>query len=214
MPALRSHDGTYRCRVLQGLPARRGSHGRNHQHPSLDQNLASGSPEMRAYTVKVFERLIGISETIGARGVIVVTGRVNPLIQPSRENLEGWFEETFVRVLRIAERSGVKLLLENIPMGVYPRADQLIAFAQHIGSAQVEICYDIANAHFTGEDAVAGLKEVAPRSASCISRTRGAKLGGTIRRGRGVATSRASAPNCGPSVTRKPRCWRSYRRSR
>jgi L-ribulose-5-phosphate 3-epimerase len=28
---------------------------------------------------------------------------------------------------------------------------------------QVEICYDIANAHFIGEDAVAGLKAVAPR---------------------------------------------------
>ena len=40
-------------------------------------------------------------------------------------------------MLRAAERTGVRLLLENIPMGVYPRADQLIAFAERIDSPLV-----------------------------------------------------------------------------
>ena len=131
--------------------------------PSLDQNLASGTPEMRKHTVEVFKRLVDIAESIGSRGIIVVTGRVNPLIQPARFELEGWFGDAFERVLRYAEPKGIRLLLENIPMGVYPRADQLIAFAQRLGSPQVEICYDIANAHFIGEDVVAGLKAVTPR---------------------------------------------------
>jgi sugar phosphate isomerase/epimerase len=131
--------------------------------PSLDQNLASASPEMRDYTVRLFERLVGIAEAIGATGVIVVTGRVNPLILPARRDLEGWFAEAFERVLRSAERTDVRLLLENIPMGVHPRADQLITFADRIDSPLVSICYDIANAHFIGEDTAAGLRQVCSR---------------------------------------------------
>ncbi len=143
--------------------------------PSLDQNLASASPEMRDYTVRIFERLIGIAEAIGASGVVTVTGRVNPLIAPARRDLESWFGEAFGRVLRAAEPSGVRLLLENIPMGVFPRADQLIAFADRIDSPLVGICYDIANAHFIGEDAAAGLRQgalAARHRASLRHRTR------------------------------------------
>jgi L-ribulose-5-phosphate 3-epimerase len=131
--------------------------------PSLDQNLASASPEMRDYTVRLFERLIAIAGDIGARGIITVTGRVNPLVQPARAQLEQWFGAAFQRVLRAAERTGIRLLLENIPMGVYPRAEQLIAFAQSIDSPAVGICYDIANAHFIGEDAAGGVRAVRAR---------------------------------------------------
>lgn len=131
--------------------------------PSLDQNLASATPQMREYTIRLFERLIAIAEAVGATALIVVTGRVNPLIAPSRQDLEGWFTEAFERVLRAAEATGVKLLLENLPMGVYPRADQLIAFAERIAHPLVGICYDIANAHFIGEDAAAGLRQVRSR---------------------------------------------------
>ena len=131
--------------------------------PSLDQNLASATPQMREYSVGLFERLVVIAEAIGATALVVVTGRVNPLIAPARRDLEGWFTESFERVLRAAETTGVKLLLENLPMGVYPRADQLIAFADRIAHPLVEICYDIANAHFIGEDAAAGLHQVRSR---------------------------------------------------
>jgi sugar phosphate isomerase/epimerase len=131
--------------------------------PSLDQNLASGTPEMRDYSVRLFERLIGLAEATETPALVVVTGRVNPLIPPARGDLEGWFTESFGRVLRAAEPSGLRLLLENLPMGVYPRADQLIAFADRIGHPLVRICYDIANAHFIGEDAAEGLRQVRAR---------------------------------------------------
>jgi len=131
--------------------------------PSLDQNMGSASRSMREYSIGLYERLIGIATTIGAEAIITVTGRVNPLISPSRQDLEGWFEESFARVLRVAERAGIKLLLENIPIGVFPTATQMIAFADRIGSPHVGICYDIANAHFIGEDVAAGVHAVKSR---------------------------------------------------
>ena len=177
--------------------------------PSLDQNLASASPEMRDYTVRLFERLIGIAETIGASGIIVVTGRVNPLISPVRADLEGWFDEAFERVLGTAERTGVRLLLENIPMGVYPRADQLIAFAERIDSPLVGVCYDIANAHFIGEDTAEGLRQVRSRLGSFTCPILAARPGGTTRSGRAAAISPGSARRCARSATRRRPCWRS-----
>jgi len=66
-------------------------------------------------------------------------------------------------VLHSAERAGMRLMLENIPMGVYARAEQLIAFADGVGNPLVGICYDIANAHYIGEDPVAGLRAVQSR---------------------------------------------------
>lgn len=131
--------------------------------PSLDQNMASASKPMREYSIGVYERLIGIAATIGAQAIIVVTGRVNPLIAPPRTDLEGWFADSFARVLRSAERAGIRLLLENIPIGVHSTAAQLIDFAQRFASPHVGICYDIANAHYIGEDVAVGVHAVKPR---------------------------------------------------
>lgn len=131
--------------------------------PSLDQNMASASREMRAYSVGLYERVIAIAQTIGAEAIIVVTGRVNPLIAPPRADVEGWFAEGFEKVLRSAERAGISLLLENIPIGVYATAQGLIDFARRFDTSRVGICYDIANAHFIGEDVAAGVHTVRSR---------------------------------------------------
>ena len=65
--------------------------------PSLDQNLASAAPEMREYSVRLFERLVAIAETIGAAAVVVVTGRVNPLIAPARATVAPPIDTDFAK---------------------------------------------------------------------------------------------------------------------
>ncbi|MCW5622578.1 MAG: sugar phosphate isomerase/epimerase [Burkholderiales bacterium] len=131
--------------------------------PSLDQNLGSASRPMREYSIGLYQCLIDIAAIIGAQAIIVVTGRVNPLIAPPRADLESWFGDAFAHVLRAAERAGIQLLLENIPIGVFPTAAQMIAFADDVNSPNVGICYDIANAHFIGEDVAAGVHAVKSR---------------------------------------------------
>ena len=90
---------------------------------------------MRDYTVRLFERLLGIAETIGARAIVVVTGRVNPLILPARADLEGWFGEAFERVLRAAERTGVHLLLEGQRIKPIDRENRPVALGATAASA-------------------------------------------------------------------------------
>lgn len=131
--------------------------------PSLDLNMASASPQMREYSIGIYERLVRIAQIIGAEAIIVVTGRVNPLISPPRADLEGWFAESFEKVLRVAEDAGIRLWLENIPIGVFPAARQLADFAKRYPSPQVDICYDIANAHFVRENVATGLHAIGNR---------------------------------------------------
>ncbi len=130
--------------------------------PSADQNLASPVPEMRAYTVAMFSDLIALAADLEVPAVVTVTGRVHPLLRPSAEQLRHWVQDGIERLLPVAEQAGVLILLENIPMAPLPEASGLAALCRKLESRSLGICYDVANAHFIGEDPALGLHEVAP----------------------------------------------------
>jgi L-ribulose-5-phosphate 3-epimerase len=129
--------------------------------PSIDLNLASASPEIRNLSVRIYTQLITLASDIGARGVVVVGGRLSPLANPPRHDLESWFGEAFLRLLPAAERAGIRLLLENTPLGIFRHTDCLSAFVDKVGSPTVGVCYDIANAYFVGDDPEEGLRRLA-----------------------------------------------------
>ena len=130
--------------------------------PSADQNLASPVPEMRAFTVAMFSGLIELAADLEVPAVVTVTGRVHPLLRPAAERLQDWVRDGIERLLPVAGQAGVRLLLENIPMAPLPAAAGLAAFCRTWQSPALGICYDVANAHFIGEDPALGLQEVAP----------------------------------------------------
>ena len=130
--------------------------------PSADQNLASPVAEVRAYTVAMFSGLIELAADLEVPAVVTVTGRVHPLLRPAAERLRGWVQDGIERLLPAAERAGVRILLENIPMAPLPEASGLAALCRQFDSPALGICYDVANAHFIGEDPATGLHEVAP----------------------------------------------------
>jgi L-ribulose-5-phosphate 3-epimerase len=130
--------------------------------PSADQNLASPVAEMRVYTVAMFRELIELAADLEVPAVVTVTGRVHPLLRPAAERLRGWVKDGIERLLPVAERAGVRMLLENIPMAPLPAAAGLAAFCREWESPAIGICYDVANAHFIGEDPTLGLREVFP----------------------------------------------------
>lgn len=130
---------------------------------SLDHNLASPREEIRAMSIAFKRSLIDIAYHLGITGIVTVSGRYNPLNAPPREQLEGWLRSSLEALLPYAEAHGVKLLLENIPMGVLPRAEDMLAWADDFDSPALTLCYDVANGHFIGEDLAAALHLCAPR---------------------------------------------------
>lgn len=123
--------------------------------PSLDHNLASPLDGVRAASVAMFDRAIGLAADLGAPWVVVVPGRMNPLFPPPVDVRTGWMTASIEALLPLAEARGVGLAIENVPFAAFPDATSLEAFVRGFASPKVGVCWDAANAHFIGEDLVA-----------------------------------------------------------
>lgn len=129
---------------------------------SLDHNLASPREEIREMTVGFNRKMLNACYELGARGFVSVSGRYNALNAPPREQLEGWFFGALEKTISHAERAGVKVFLENVPMGVLPDARSMVSCMERFDSPALRICYDLANAHFIHEDLSEALPLVVP----------------------------------------------------
>lgn len=147
---------------LRDWMAGEGMKTRSINHPGVDQNLASPVAGMRQFTVDYLKGVIALAADLGCPNVIVVMGRMNPLLPAPRERHFEWALESIRQLVPVAEDRGVRLAVENIPIGPAPLASQVVEMVRRLDSPAVGVCYDAANAHFAGEDPVAGLRAVAP----------------------------------------------------
>jgi sugar phosphate isomerase/epimerase len=154
-------DATARRSLLAGFDDL-GIRIRSLNHTSLDQNLCSPLPEIRAYTVGLFRKLIGLAQDLRAPNVIVVPGRLNPLLPAPGARHVDWLHDSLRQLRAAAADSGVVLALENIPIGPIPRINDMIGMLRRLDSPAFRLCYDVANGHYVGEDPAEGLKAAAP----------------------------------------------------
>lgn len=129
--------------------------------PSLDHNLASPWPWVRDFSIDQFKRTIDLASDLEIPIVVVVPGRLSPLVPASMEHRTAFLRGCIERLLPYAQSRGVKLAIENVPMAAFPDAASLGAFVRSVGSPDVGVCYDVANAHFFGEEPAAGLRALA-----------------------------------------------------
>jgi sugar phosphate isomerase/epimerase len=148
-------------RRLAALLARVGTDGCTMNLPSLDHNLASPWPEMRAASVQIFQGLIDLAADLGVPWIVTVPGRMSPLLPPSVADRTRWMREGVEALLPHAERRGVGLAIENVPMASFPDAASLGDFVRGFRSPGVAVCYDVANAHFIGESPAEGISLLA-----------------------------------------------------
>ena len=130
---------------------------------SLDHNLASPRGEIRDMTMDFKKKILNIAADLDIPGILLVSGRYNPLNPPPRAQLEGWLRDSLDRIIPYAEQVGVKLYLENIPMGVLPTAKLMMEWITEFDSSALTVCYDVSNAHFIKEDPAQGVRTVASK---------------------------------------------------
>ena len=143
--------------ALSRLIAGKGLAVRTLNQPNVDINLAGAAAEMRAYSLGLVRAGVELAGELGAEGVVIGPGKANPLFPAPVERMMGWFFDALDELLPVARRAGTRLLAENMPFCFLPDADGLMAALEHYGAD------DIGNAHFIGEDLVAGFARVAPR---------------------------------------------------
>ena len=131
--------------------------------PNIDINVAAAAPEMRAYSLDLLGRFVRLAGELAAGAIVIGPGKPNPLHPAPARHLTGHFFRALDRLQPIARESGVTLLVENMPFAFLPAAAGLMAALDEYGDDRIGVIYDVANAHFIGEDPAAGLVLVRER---------------------------------------------------
>lgn len=129
--------------------------------PSLDQNLASAFPRVRAASAAMFRDVIDLASDLAIEWLVTVPGRMNPLFPPPLAERTAWIRESIEALIPHAEKRGVRLAIENVPMASFPDAVSLGTFVRGFRSPTIAVCYDAANAHFIGEVPAEGIRQLA-----------------------------------------------------
>jgi sugar phosphate isomerase/epimerase len=133
--------------------------------PNVDINVAAAAPGMRAYSLALLEDTVRLAGELGAPGVVIGPGKANPLFPADASELIGHFYAALDRLCPIAAQSGTALWVENMPFAFLPGIGELMDALDRYGNDALRIVYDVANAHFIGEDFVAGLRRCRTRLA-------------------------------------------------
>lgn len=149
-------DQTQRRDVAKMLSARNAS-VRSLNAGGYDLNLASPAATVRRQSILRIGEVIELAQDWGARDVVISPGTRRPMISPSIENVLGWMNESLETLIPMAEKAGVKMLLENTPYCFRPTIDELVDVVTHFGNDSLAIVYDVANAAFIEEDPADGL---------------------------------------------------------
>lgn len=120
--------------------------------PNLDLNIAAATSEMREYSLASLTRTIEFAGELEAPFVLIGPGKLNGLVPMPREQATGHFHRALDRLLPIASRAGTRLVVENMPFGLFCDANGLLQAVESHGSPDVGIVYDVANGFFIGED--------------------------------------------------------------
>ncbi|KAA0969073.1 sugar phosphate isomerase/epimerase [Aureimonas fodinaquatilis] len=129
--------------------------------PSLDLNLVSAAAEMRRYSIDHYRDVIDLAADIGTPDVLIVPGRIHPLLPAPAASVWMWFQHAMDELTAHADQRGVGLVLENVPATFAPRADDLLGVLQRLGNSRIGIAYDVANAVFVGENPADGIRTLA-----------------------------------------------------
>lgn len=128
--------------------------------PNIDLNIAAASREMREYSLGLIQSFVEVAAELGVPNMVLSPGKPNPLFPAPHEVLAGHLRAALDRLVPVAAKGGVTLLIENVPFGFVPDAASLMDMVEAYGDDRIGITYDIANAHFIGEDPAQGLRRV------------------------------------------------------
>ncbi len=133
--------------------------------PNIDINIASTTPEMRAYSLDLLAETVRLAGDLGARGVVMSPGKASALLPAKSDVLRGYFFAALDRLAPIAKSSGTALWIENVTVSFWPRVGEIVDALALYGNDDIPIVYDIANAYFICEDFVGGLQTCRDRLA-------------------------------------------------
>ena len=126
--------------------------------PIMDHNLTSPNLDMRLFTRTRFTELIELAGAWSVPYVVLVPGKVSPLLPAPETSLLGWFVDGLGALAELASQHGTKILVENVPSTFAPLAVDLVRALRQFDDNRIAVVYDVANGLFAGEDPADGIK--------------------------------------------------------
>ena len=131
--------------------------------PIMDHNLTSPNPDMRAFTIERFTELIELAGLWSVPYVVLVPGKISPLLPAPSASLASWFYDGVNQLAERAAQCGTKILVENVPVTFAPLAGDLSTALGELADERVGVVYDVANGFFAGEDPASGIQTLRDR---------------------------------------------------
>jgi sugar phosphate isomerase/epimerase len=125
----------------------------------LDLNPVSMHSDIRDLTHRLLVQEAQLAADLGARFVVVSTGRVHGLVPPPADEAFEVLVESYARLADAAERAGVVIAVESVPYGFLRTSADLVSLVERIGSPALRLVYDISNL-YGREDVVERLEAV------------------------------------------------------
>lgn len=132
--------------------------------PFSDLNPASVNPAARRLSLRVLEDTIGSAGALGMELVTVHPGIVTPMGQLRKETSIGNNIDSFRALAAVADDSGVRLALENMPFPVFTLCNTYDEIGEVLDAAgapdALGFCLDVGHGNITGENiALTGLRD-------------------------------------------------------
>jgi L-ribulose-5-phosphate 3-epimerase len=131
--------------------------------PNVDLNVAAATEEMRAMSLGILRGVVGLAADLGADGVVIGTGKANPLFPMKMERMVEHFYKALDELVPLAQEQGTAIFVENMPFAFLPRIEQMLQALDQYGDERIGVVYDVANGHFMKEDICDGLLACASR---------------------------------------------------
>jgi deoxyribonuclease-4 len=114
------------------------------------------------FNIESYGATIRLAAELGARWVVVLPGRRHLLLPPHDDRLLNIYRTAMDRLVPLAERCGVRLLIENHPQTLLPDAGSIASFLTQERYGRVDSVYDVANGFAIGEDLNTALAVLKP----------------------------------------------------
>ncbi|MBK9607832.1 MAG: sugar phosphate isomerase/epimerase [Betaproteobacteria bacterium] len=131
--------------------------------PNIDLNIAAATTDMREMTLGILGRVVELAGDLGVEGVVIGTGKANPLFPMPRSQLVEHFYRGLDRLLPLARDAGTAIYVENMPFAFAPGILDMLDVLTAYGNDGIGVVYDVANGHFMKEDIALALRACAPR---------------------------------------------------
>ena len=127
--------------------------------------MAGACAETREYSRAVLRSVFELAGDLGIAGVVVGSGKANPLMPLPADVMRGYFFEALDDLSTLGDRLGVQVLMEPIPPAFLSTARQLHETLAEYGNDRIGVVYDVANGEYVRENITEAVCLLAPRLA-------------------------------------------------